>query len=627
MEAPGPVAELGEEPVRRGAHRRAGARVDLSAGRERQRRGPSGELVPRLRRRPLLLHRHGRHGLVVRRDGLPYASARRPVVDDQAGAGGLQGDHHGELQGRAADPGQPAGAQRPDRRAARSGHRPRRPGALHRAGRRRLLPTGGHRLERPGRGQGQGPDPCLRPGDQEGHPGRGADRLRQQGWRRRTRQGRGRPPRYRARPPLRAERLGVPPLHAPLGPRPQHPDGRAPCLPFHARPRHEQARPRQREGAAQVARAGAQLLSRRGRAGLGLQGQPVHRHRGQQLQRFQRRLLRQQPAAELQGCLLRRRPPDGRQHSQPQRQDPAHPSGARRDLHASGRKPVHGPGDRRGRRQDTRRDLCDGRPQPRAHLRRPHDRHPLRGLGRSGRGRAVAGLGPRQVRHVRRHHRGGQPGLAVLHGQQAALPGPQPAGSFAAARLVRLRPPEERVAEQRRPGQPAAGDRQQHLVLAPGRRTGLPARRERCPLLPQRPGDLPAAVAQGRRPGGDERTGLPLRRREHERGQVARLLGRQVVRRRLLRRRSAAQRGRHGPEDSRVGRSAGPLGVAEEDRARRQRRHQEPHGLEVRPGRRPVRPRLRPRLLHLGRQVRSVEGHLHGRRADSGRRSTGGGAR
>ncbi|MGW3990938.1 polysaccharide deacetylase family protein, partial [Streptomyces sp. NPDC004830] len=37
-----------------------------------------------------------------------------------------------------------------------------------------------------------------------------------------------------------------------------------------------------------------------------------------------------------------------------------------------------------------------------------------------------------------------------------------------------LRPPEERVAEQRRPGQPAAGDRQQHLVLAVGRATRDP---------------------------------------------------------------------------------------------------------------------------------------------------------
>ena len=142
----------------------------------------------------------------------------------------------------------------------------------------------------------------------------------------------------------------------------------------------------------------------------------------------------------------------------------------------------------------------------------------LRRLGRPGRRRAVDDLGPGQVRHVRRHHRGGQPGLAVLHGQQAALPGPQSAGPDEAARLVRLRQPEERVAEQRRSGQPAAGHRQQHLVLAAGRRPGLPARRERHPhATSTEEAKLPAAVAEGRRPGHHERSGLPLRRGEHER--------------------------------------------------------------------------------------------------------------
>lgn len=89
--------------------------------------------------------------------------------------------------------------------------------------------------------------------------------------------------------------------------------------------------------------------------------------------------------------------------------------------------------------------------------------------------RALHHLGPGQVRHLRRHHRPRQPRLAVLHGQQAALPGPQPARPDQAARLVRLRRPEERVAQQRRPGQPAAGDGQHHLVLARRRRPRLPA--------------------------------------------------------------------------------------------------------------------------------------------------------
>ena len=48
-------------------------------------------------------------------------------------------------------------------------------------------------------------------------------------------------------------------------------------------------------------------------------------------------------------------------------------------------------------------------------------------------------LGPGQVRHLRRDHQGGQPRLAVLHGQQAALPRPQPARPDQAAGLVRLR--------------------------------------------------------------------------------------------------------------------------------------------------------------------------------------------
>ena len=62
VEAPRPVAELGEEPLGRRAHRGPGPRVDLPAGLGRQRLGPPGVLVPRLRRRPVLLHRHGRHG-------------------------------------------------------------------------------------------------------------------------------------------------------------------------------------------------------------------------------------------------------------------------------------------------------------------------------------------------------------------------------------------------------------------------------------------------------------------------------------------------------------------------------------------------------------------------------------
>src|SRR5690606_29633278 len=275
---------------------------------------------------------------------------------------------------------------------------------------------------------------------------------------------------------------------------------------------------------------------------------------------------------------------------------------------------------RRGRRQDPRRDLRDGRAQPGAHLRRPGDRHPLRRLGRPGRRTAVDDLGTRQVRHLRRHHQGGQPRLAVLHGQQAALPGPQPARPVRAAGLVRLRPPEERVAEQRRAGQPAAGDVQHHLVLPAGRRAGLPARRERRPVVQGGRGHLRPAVAEGRGPGGDERAGVPLRRPQRQRRQVAGVLGRQVVRRRLLRRRPAAPRGAPGPEDGRERRASGARGVAEEDRAGRQRRHQEPDGLEVRSGRRAVRPRLRPRLLHLRRQVGAVAGHLHRWRADPGRR-------
>ena len=46
-----------------------------------------------------------------------------------------------------------------------------------------------------------------------------------------------------------------------------------------------------------------------------------------------------------------------------------------------------------------------------------------------------------------------------------------------ADRLVRLRPPEERVAPQHRSGRPPAGPRQHDLVLAAGRRPGLPEAR------------------------------------------------------------------------------------------------------------------------------------------------------
>ena len=134
----------------------------------------------------------------------------------------------------------------------------------------------------------------------------------------------------------------------------------------------------------------------------------------------------------------------------------------------------------------------------------PEHRLADRRLGRPGRRRRPSpDARPGQVRDRHDHHLGGQPGLAVLHGQPAALPRPQQHRRQRAHRLVRLRQPEEHLAAQHRPGGPAAGPGQHDLVLARRRRPGLPAADDGsgCPTYEKADADLHPAVPPRRRPG------------------------------------------------------------------------------------------------------------------------------
>ncbi len=233
------------------------------------------------------------------------------------------------------------------------------------------------------------------------------------------------------------------------------------------------------------------------------------------------------------------------QHQRPQRQDPADPPRGRRRLHDPRGQPVHR---RRGRRwQGPPGDLRHGRPQ---HLAAGHRRRQGladRRLGRPRRLAAQPHLGPGEVRHGDGHHLRRQPGLALLHGQPAALPRPEQHRRHPAGRLVRLRQPEEHLAAQHRPGGHPAGPRQRHLVLPRRRRTGLPGARgrQRRPDVRSLAGDLHRALDQGRRPGRHVRPHLPpVPGRRRERRRVAVLLGGQVVHRRPVQRQQPPRRDR-----------------------------------------------------------------------------------
>ena len=126
---------------------------------ERRRDRPADLLVPRLPRRPLLLHRHGPHGRGVRRGGLPHASRRRAALDDRPRARRLQGDDREQLRGQEDRRGGLARRRaRQQRRVARPRDRPERLGALHRP---RRLPH--RRGARPARAVGRPARPRLRP--------------------------------------------------------------------------------------------------------------------------------------------------------------------------------------------------------------------------------------------------------------------------------------------------------------------------------------------------------------------------------------------------------------------------------------------------------------------------------
>ena len=202
----------GDAPDRHGAHRRAlpRARTRRPATARRSAAPTPDLLVPRLPRRPLLLHRHGPHRGGVRRGRLQEAPARRARVDRRPHPRRLQGDDQRQLQGHQAHERRPDGHRpRHQRRVARPRDRQQRLGDVHRPRRlphrrrarraarpavarphpRPLEPERRHRLRQ---------RPHLRPGavhrrrEQRRHARRQARRLRRRRPGRRAHQ-RGRP--------------------------------------------------------------------------------------------------------------------------------------------------------------------------------------------------------------------------------------------------------------------------------------------------------------------------------------------------------------------------------------------------------------------------------------------------
>ena len=180
----GRVVQLGAEPGGQRPRGRQPARALLRRqGHRRQRLGASALLVPRLRRRPLLLHRHRPHRRGLRHRRLPQAPARRPALDDGCRARQLQGDDRRQLHRRAPDRAQqlhrhharePA---QPDRRAARPRGRQQGPRVLHRPRRQGHILAPDGELDRPERLAGLGHRAPVRP-EQAGRPARAASRAR-----------------------------------------------------------------------------------------------------------------------------------------------------------------------------------------------------------------------------------------------------------------------------------------------------------------------------------------------------------------------------------------------------------------------------------------------------------------
>jgi hypothetical protein len=226
---------------------------------------------------------------------------------------------------------------------------------------------------------------------------------------------------------------------------------------------------------------------------------------------------------------------EGSQHQRPGREDHPHPPGGGRHLHHPPGQPVPA-----GHRENPPGDLRDGRTQHRPPPDRPGDRLADRRLGRPRRHEPEPGTGPGEIRDGHHHHLRRKPGLAVLHGQPAAVPRPQQHRRHRPDRLVRLRQPEEHLTAQHRPDRHPAGPRQHDLVLPRWRRPGLPdpRRRQRPAQLRRRRRRLHPAVPARRWPGGDVRPDLPPRSgRPGQHREVAGVLGRQVVHRRPVERR------------------------------------------------------------------------------------------
>ena len=428
------------------------------------------------------------HGRELRRDRLPPAPARRPAVDRRPGARRLQGDDRRQLHGRAADRAERPGTSRGQIDQIGEPHglvdRARRPRLLHRPRRRAASCRPDHRLERPGHRPRLGHDPRLRPAKRRRRVKLAGDarRLRQHGRRRRAGQGRGGPARHRAGPGLRA---------------------RTSCVYLHYTP-HSKDRPSTRGSAERrvsrftfdQATGKLDLGTREGRCSSGRsrstvaatraavawdfdKGQPVHRSPATTTRPgVQRRLLRQQPRAELQGRLRSRTPAAPRATpttSTARSCATIHPEPRRRRTRSPTGNLFTGKETDRGRRQDARREIyVMGVRNPARICVDQADRLADAGWVGPDAGAPSADLGPgASTRTSPRSPKAGNHGWPYCMGNNQPYRDRRSAGPDKPLGLVRLRPPEERVAEQQRPGRTCRrSSRQQHVVLGRRRRPG-----------------------------------------------------------------------------------------------------------------------------------------------------------
>ena len=296
--------------------------------------------------------------------------------------------------------------------------------------------------------------------------------------------------------------------------------GRAPGLPLHPGPR----RPNKLDLASEkvllkLAGADPQLLPRGRRHGLGLQGQPLHRDRRQQLLAVQRRLLGQQP-----GSRTTRASP-----SPTPAAPPATPTTSTARSCAS--TPRHdGTYTLPEGNLFTGKETDEGGGKTRGEIYVMGVRNPARisvdkktdtlyaGWVGPDAGAPSTTWGPAKYDTFAVITKAGNQGWPYCMGNKQPyrdrnLPDPtKPLGWYDCDHPKNESPNNDGLVNL----PPVTG--QQHLVLA--RRAAAPTTRATPNGIPSyklAEQKLPAAVAQGRRPGHDERPGLPLRRDERQR--------------------------------------------------------------------------------------------------------------